>query len=116
MDLSYFDSDFYESTRESSRLESTESAAIANPTHLGRVIILLWSLALVPAAVLDGDAEEEVEEEVYHDDGGAEGAHDPVEDAHVHLQGCQMAKSDPSPGLHPGATQGKEGIKFCSVA
>ena len=35
--------------------------------------------------MLDGDPEEEVEHEVGGDDGGAEGAHDPVEDAHVHL-------------------------------
>ena len=29
-------------------------------------------------------------------------------------QGCHMAKFDLA--LHPGAIQGKEGIKFCSVA
>ena len=40
---------------------------------------------IIPAAVLDGDAEEEVEHEVRRDDHAAEGAHDPVEDAHVHL-------------------------------
>ena len=39
----------------------------------------------LPATMLDGDPEEEVEHEVGGDDGGAEGAHDPVEDAHVHL-------------------------------
>ena len=39
----------------------------------------------LPATILDGDPEEEVEHEVGGDDGGAEGAHDPVEDAHVHL-------------------------------
>ena len=40
---------------------------------------------IIPAAVLDGDSEEEVEHEVRRDDHAAEGAHDPVEDAHVHL-------------------------------
>ena len=43
------------------------------------------SLLILPAAVLDGDPEEEVQHEVQRDYRGSEGAHDPEEDAHVHL-------------------------------
>ena len=44
--------------------------------------------------------------------------HPPISDE---VQGCQMAKFDPFLGLRQGggrggAIQGKEGIKFCSVA
>ena len=45
-----------------------------------------------------------------------------LEECSSYTHGCQMAKFDPflsldcAPALHPGAIQGKEGIKFCYLA
>ena len=53
--------------------------------HLRRVLVLLGLEVLLPAAVLDGVAKEQVQEQVDSCDESTEGAHDPVEYAHVNL-------------------------------
>ena len=58
--------------------------------HMGRVIILQRPEALLAASVLNGEAKEEIEEDVKEAHYGTESTHDPVEyprvDLHEHAQ------------------------------
>ena len=64
-----------------------EYDAVSAPAHqahdLGRMLVLLRLFSLLLAAILNGVAEENVQEEVYEGEDSSKRAHDPVKDAHV---------------------------------
>ena len=66
--------------------------------HLCRVLILLGLEALLPAAVLDGVAKEQVQEQVDACDDSTERAHDPIEYAHVNLH--ELALNEARIAIH----------------